>query len=138
MTLSVAARAVALIAAVVLTTCGEPSTESSLPATTTAPSTSTSPTAAPTTASPGTTIELRLAQGSVVGGPRRESVALGETVVLRATSDVAEELHVHTFDLRVELAPGRSGELRFTADIPGRHEVEFEKSSKTALTLEVR
>lgn len=65
-------------------------------------------------------------------------MALGETVVLRATSDVAEELHVHTFDLRTELAPGRPGELRFTAEIPGRQEVEFERSAKTALTLELR
>lgn len=108
------------------------------PTTATAPSSSSpapSPTSAPDAAR---TIQLELAQDNVVGGPRRETVSVGETVVLRATSDVAEELHVHTYDVRTHLAPGEPAEVRFTADIPGRHEVEFEKSGKIALTLEVR
>ena len=138
MTLSRAARAVLLTLPVVLAACGETSPDSAVPATTTGPAGTASPSSVPTTTSPGSTIELRLAQGAVVGGPRREAVALGQTVVLRATSDVVEELHVHTYDLRADLAPGQPGEVRFTADIPGRHEVEFETSGKTALTLEVR
>ena len=137
MTLSRAARAVLLTLPVVLAACGGTSTDSAGPAAPTLPASPASTSSAPTT-SPGTSIELKLAQGAVVGGPRREAVALGQTVVLRVTSDVSEELHVHTYDLRAELAPGQPGELRFTADIPGRHEVEFEASGKTALTLEVR
>jgi hypothetical protein len=134
MVLSCAARAVVVAVLSGLTACGGTSTPSSSPTSTSAPATS----APPTTVSPATTIELRFAQGEAVGGPGRETVALGETVVLRATSDVTEELHVHTYDLRSRLVPGQPTELRFTASIPGRHEVEFERSAKTALTLEVR
>lgn len=102
-----------------------------------AQSTTTSSTEAPAQGAVRT-IEVELAGGSVVGGPRREAVRLGEQVRIRASSDVAEELHVHTYDVRAELRPGEPAEVSFTATIPGRHEVEFEKSRKVALTLEVR
>lgn len=134
MILPSAARAVVVAVVLGLTACGQSSSPSSSRTSTTASATS----ATTTTVSSGTAIELRFAQGEVLGGPRREAVALGETVVLRATSDVVEELHVHTYDLRSRLVPGQPVELRFTASIPGRHEVEFERSAKTALTLEVR
>lgn len=113
---------------------------SSTTATAAAPPTSaaTTPTSAvpPTTAPPA--IEVTLSGGQVVGGPRKETVRLGDEVRIRATSDVAEVLHVHTYNLKTDLQPGVPGEVVFTATIPGRHEVEFEKSGKDALTLEVR
>jgi hypothetical protein len=90
-----------------------------------------------TTSAGGRTIEVAFAGGQVQGGRRTEKVELGEEVRIRAVSDVAEELHVHTYDRRVDLQPGQPGEVVFTADIPGRHEVEFEKSGRAALTLEV-
>ena len=94
-----------------------------------------------TTAAPGSstgrTIEVTLAGGQVSGGPRRESVRLGEQVRIRAVSDVPEELHVHTYEHRRALQPGQPGEVAFTASIAGRHEVEFEKSGKQAVTLVV-
>lgn len=140
------AGALAAVAAFVLSGCGNPDEDA--PPTTEpaplAPTTTTVPSAASpapsTTSAPDAArvIQLELARGDVVGGPRREVVSMGESVVLRATSDVPEELHVHTYDVRTDLAPGVPGEVRFTADIPGRHEVEFEKSGKVALTLEVR
>lgn len=91
-----------------------------------------------TTTRVDTIIEVRLTGGDVEGGPRRETVEVGSTVTIRVVADVAEELHVHTYDLSVELAPGDPGEVTFDATIPGRHEVEFERSGKVALTLEVR
>ena len=91
-----------------------------------------------TTVPAGTLIEVRLADGDVAGGPRRETVALGDTVTIRATADADEEVHVHTYDLSVELSAGEPEEITFEATIPGRHEVEFERSGKLALTLEVR
>ncbi|HEX2192346.1 MAG TPA: hypothetical protein VHH09_04065 [Acidimicrobiales bacterium] len=83
------------------------------------------------------TIEVAFAGGQVQGGRRTEKVELGEEVRIRATSDVAEELHVHTYDRRVALQPSQPAEVVFRADIPGRHEVEFERSGRDALTLEV-
>ncbi|MGH9001163.1 MAG: hypothetical protein ACRDY7_17430 [Acidimicrobiia bacterium] len=94
--------------------------------------------AATTSTTAERTIDLTLAGGQVVGGPRKETVRLGDQVRIRATSDVAEVLHVHTFDLKTDLQPGVPGEVVLTATIPGRHEVEFENSGKDALTLEVR
>ena len=95
------------------------------------------PTATTTSVTQTRTIEVALAGGQVRGGRRTEKVELGEEVRIRAVSDVAEELHVHTYDRRVDLQPAQPGELVFTADIPGRHEVEFERSGRPALTLEV-
>ncbi len=101
----------------------------------------TSTIAAPITTIPTTTaakfIEVTFSGGQVSGGARQETVKVGEQVRIRAVADVVEELHVHTYDQRVALQPGQPGEAVFTASIPGRHEVEFEKSGRRALTLQV-
>lgn len=82
-------------------------------------------------------IELTIVGGEVQGGVRRERVAAGSEVTLRVTSDVADELHVHTYDLTVALVPGRVAELTFIADVPGVHEVELEERRRRVLHLEV-
>jgi hypothetical protein len=82
-------------------------------------------------------IELSIVGGNVEGGVRREKVKVGQQVTLRVTSDVADELHVHTYDLTVDLVPGRSAELTFIANIPGIHEVELEERHRKVLDLEV-
>ncbi len=102
------------------------STSTTLPATTT-----------PTTASVRT-IEAAFANGQVVGGARRETVRLGERVRVRVTSDVVDEVHIHTYDVKAAVAAGQTVELEVVATIPGRHEVELEKKRKQLLTLEVR
>ena len=135
------ARAVACILCAALaaatTACGDSSDDSGdgaePPATST---TAVTGTTTPTTAAVRT-IEVALSGGQVAGGARQEMVKAGEQVRIRAVSDVVEELHVHTYEQRVALQPGEPGETTFTASIPGRHEVEFEKSHKRALTLQV-
>ena len=92
----------------------------------------------PPTTEAARTIEVALFGGQVSGGSRLETVRLGLQVRIRAVSDVDEELHVHTYDQRLALQAGQPGELVLAASIPGRHEVEFEKSGRQALTLEVR
>ena len=121
----------ALLAALPAACSGSPD-DPGAPATTA--STGASPTA---TTATGRTIEVAFAGGQVQGGRRTERVELGEQVRIRAISDVAEELHVHTYDRLLTLQPSQPAELVFTADIPGRHEVEFEKSRRQALVLEV-
>lgn len=131
----------ALVVALTLTGCAGDSGDRDASTTTTGPisSTSAEAPAATTTAAPeDDAIEVRLSGGRVEGGPRRETVAVGDRVTIRAVADVAEELHVHTYDLTVEITPGEPDEISFDATIPGRHEVEFERSGKVALTLEVR
>ena len=111
-----------------------PSTSAEPAPTSAAPTTATSP---PTTAA-ARTIEVTFSGGQVVGGARRETVRLGERVRLRVTSDVADEVHVHTYDLKAAVAAGQTVELEVSGTIPGRHEVELEKRRRQLLTLEVR
>ena len=125
-----------------LTPCGGSSSDDTAePSQTPAPGPATNqarPAATSTNPSPQSkAIEIGFADGQVQGGRRTERVEVGEQVRIRAVSDVAEELHVHTYDRRVELRPSEPADVVFTADIPGRHEVEFERSGRQALTLEV-
>lgn len=128
MSRSGAARACALIAltAALAGACGsDDSTSTADTATTTAvtaapPSTTASTAAAPTTtttAAPGA-IEVTYAGGQVTGGVRTETVALGATVRLRVTSDVAEEVHVHTYDVGGRRGTGRDGRARVQGHDP--------------------
>jgi hypothetical protein len=141
-------RAPALVVGATLSTlaiaaCGGSSSDDAAPV---PPTSSPAPTRSPApsvarsttpTSDGARSIEVAFAGGQVQGGRRTEKVDLGEEVRIRAVSDVAEELHVHTYDRRVSLRPSQSAEVVFAADIPGRHVVEFEHSGRDALTLEV-
>lgn len=83
-------------------------------------------------------IEVTITGGNVDGGVRRETVKLNSQVTLRVTSDVADELHVHSYDLKADLVPGQSADLTFLAKVPGVFEVELEDRQKKVLELEVR
>jgi hypothetical protein len=124
-------------ASTTLTTASSPTTPSSVVATTaTSASATTSPTTAPDDAV--RLIEVTFAGGQVAGGVQRRPVRIGEKVRLRVESDVADEVHVHTYDLRAAVNPGQPAVIELVASIPGRHEVELEKKHKQLLVLEVR
>jgi hypothetical protein len=61
------------------------------------------------------------------GGIVRATVAKGDRVVLVVTSDVADEIHLHGYDLSRDVEAGGTARLPFTADVPGRFEVELEQ-----------
>ncbi len=103
---------------------------------TTVVTTTTAPPVTTTTMDPGALIEVEFSAGDIIGSGRFE-VPLGETVTIRVTSDVAEEIHVHGYDLTLELVAGTTGELTFVADIPGVFEVELERSHLPLFDLEV-
>lgn len=144
------ARVCALAAAivVVLSACaandGTP-TVTSTPATTlAAPPEVASTSSSSTTIGPTTTteavrvIEVTFAGGQVVGGAQRTTVRLGERVRIRVTSDVADQIHVHTYDVKAAVAPDQPAQVDLVASVPGRHEVELEKKRRPLLVLEVR
>ncbi len=81
-------------------------------------------------------IEVLFTGGTVQGGGRIQ-VPRGKPVVVRVTSDVAEEIHVHGYDIYADLEPGITGELTFVADVPGVFEVELERSRLEIIELEV-
>jgi hypothetical protein len=91
---------------------------------------------APTTAS-GQRIEVTVTGGQVSGDTGRVPVPAGTQVTLAVTSDVADEVHVHGYDLTAGLTPGEPAELAFTATIPGVFEVELHDAGTVLLSLQV-
>jgi ABC-type glycerol-3-phosphate transport system substrate-binding protein len=81
-------------------------------------------------------IELEIADGSLVGGVRRESVSIGDSVQMIVTGDSEDVVHVHGVDEYVELTDGE-GELIFDALIPGRFEVELEAAGQLLIELTI-
>ncbi len=95
-----------------------------------------SPDAAPRGAS-GQRIEVTVTGGQVSGDTGRVPVAAGEQVTLVVTSDVADEIHLHGYDLTTPLTPGTPAEFTFEAGVPGVFEVELHDAGTVLLTLQV-
>lgn len=138
----------AAVLAVALTACAagaEPAPDAvgappALPAESTAPVAS--PSAAAPTSTPAPTptarvIELSYAGGTVSGDTGRQTVELGEQVVLRVTSDVAEEVHVHGYDVTQAVPAGSTVDIALTASIPGGFEVELHEAGTALCQLRV-
>jgi hypothetical protein len=113
-----------------------PASTTELGGTSTASSSTPPPTTSSSTAT-GEAIEVTVAGGAVVGGAQRKQVPLGQAVVLRVTSDVADEVHVHGYDKKADVASGGTAEISFTADIPGIFEVELENAKLKLVDLEI-
>jgi hypothetical protein len=111
-------------------TAAPPTTSSTI----SAPPTTSSPEPSPTAAA--TEIDVVVADGGVTT-PIAAEVALGAEVLLRITSDVADEVHVHGYDLETEVPAGGTAEVRFTADAAGVFEVEFHERGLLLLRLTV-
>ena len=78
-----------------------------------------------------------MAGGKVTGVESRVPAKLGERLEVRVTSDVAEQVHVHGYDLTADVAAGGVASIEVDATIPGGFEVELEKSHKTLFQLRV-
>ncbi len=52
-------------------------------------------------------------------------------------SDVAEEVHVHGFDVSKDVAAGGSVTFSFEANIDGKYEVELEHSAVQIASLSI-
>ena len=76
--------------------------------------------------------------GQPQGGIRTLTFKKGDRVRLRIVSDVADEIHVHGYDLKKDVAKGGSVQFSFPATIEGRFEVELENAGIQIANLEVR
>jgi hypothetical protein len=121
----VAATAAAVVM-IVATGCGDDATTSS-----------STPANAPLDTTGATTIEVGYAGGAITGGGKR-SAALGQTVIIKVTSDTADEVHLHGYDKKADAAPGTVATITFKADKPGIFEVELEKKGLKLFELEVK
>ena len=71
------------------------------------------------------------------GGMDKLTVDEGDTVVLRITSDEAEEFHLHGYDRSVDLVPQTEITLELVANASGRFPFELEHSKTELGSLEV-
>ncbi len=71
-------------------------------------------------------MKIVVVNGAPQGGIVRQTVHKGDEVVLVVTSDVADEIHLHGYDMSRDVEAGGTVRLPFTATIPGRFEVELE------------
>lgn len=105
-------------------------------ATTTAPTTTAAATTAPEEPE---TVTIRLeVPADAVPGVRRLSVQRGREVELVVVSEVSDHVHLHGYDLLADVGPGQPGTISFTADAPGRFEIELEERGLQLAELEVR
>ncbi len=81
--------------------------------------------------------DLVVEQKKVVSGDTTLSVKKGDVVTITITVDEPEELHLHGYDVSVDLEPGIPATLRFVANITGRFMFEFEKSKTELGAVEV-
>jgi hypothetical protein len=98
------------------------------------PTRSAAPSAAPT---PDVVeIEIEVEDGRV-DGRSEYAVPVGERVRIEVQADVADEVHVHGYDLMADVSPGRAAVIAFRADAAGVFEVELEDAGKLLFRLRV-
>ena len=71
-------------------------------------------------------VRVTVVNGSPKGGIVRETVDKGERVVIVVSSDVADEVHLHGYDIVRDVTAGGMARIAFLATLPGRFEVELE------------
>lgn len=116
-----------------LTACGDgdsTSTESS--------SATTGDQKAATEGSDGAAVEtIVIRNGEPVGGVRELEYSAGEQVRFDVHSDVADEIHVHGYDLMKDVPAGGTVSFSFPAEIEGIFEVELEGLAEQIAELRV-
>ena len=135
-----------LISGGVLAGCGGDDDAGGVAGATTVASTTTTTSAEPTsTEEPtttagfsGTLIEAKVTGDQVDTASRRVRVSRGEKVRIQVEADHAEEVHVHGYDLKQDVAPGKPAVIEFTADAPGVFEVELEEAARELFELQVQ
>lgn len=112
-------------------------TETAVSTTATAPvGTTPSAPADPGSSGRGESLAVTFRAGTVTGDTS-PSVKRGDRVSISVTSDVADELHLHGYDIARPLTPGQTTTFSFVADIPGKFELELHHNPTRLLTLTV-
>ena len=94
--------------------------------------------AATTTGAAGAqTVQIAVTGTKVQTAERRVKVPLDGKVRLEVTADRADEVHLHGYDRKVDISPGKPAVLEFTADVPGVFEVELEEAGLKLVELQV-
>lgn len=83
------------------------------------------------------TLVIAIENGKPVGGVAELEFTVGERIRFEVDSDVADEIHVHGYDLMKDVEAGGSVSFDFPATIEGIFEVELEDRAKQIAELRV-
>ena len=123
----------------VLAACGNPDATSTTIAptstSTTQQSTTTAPAATTTTAS--ALPRIKVEDGVKTVGLDILSVRVGDTVRFEVEADIADEVHVHGYDMTFDTIPDEAILVEFGADATGIFEVEMEGLGLPIVDIEV-
>ena len=101
-------------------------------------STSSTSTSTTTTTAPKPAVQaIVVSGGKPVGGVKRLSYNNGDQVRFAVQSDIADEIHVHGYDLMKDVPAGGSVSFSFPAKIEGVFEVELEGRKEQIAELRV-
>lgn len=78
-----------------------------------------------------------VSNGEPVGGVQELEYNAGDEIRFRVSSNQADEVHVHGYDVEEEIPAGGSATLSFPADIEGIFEVELHGSETQIAELRV-
>lgn len=81
---------------------------------------------------------IKIVGGKPEGGVRTLTYNKDERVTFTVTSDVADEIHVHGFNLAKEVGKGARVTFSFRASDQGAYEIELEGRGEQIAELEVR
>ena len=81
--------------------------------------------------------QVILKGGKPVGGIKKITVSKGDLVRFAVRSDVGDEIHVHGYDFKKTVKPGRKASFSFPAKIDGVFVIELEKRGEQIATLTV-
>jgi hypothetical protein len=84
---------------------------------------------------PATTIVV--AQGVPLGGTHLLTYRQGAEINLTVSSDVADEVHFHGYDIHRDVSPGHPVHFRIRATIQGSYPVELEQHGETLAQVTV-
>jgi ABC-type glycerol-3-phosphate transport system substrate-binding protein len=102
------------------------------------PNTSTpSNTADPSGEQADVTINVTVANGKVNPSGATIKAKAGQTILVTAVSDAADEVHIHGYDKELPLTPGKPASVKFTANMKGTFEIETHESGKLVAKLVV-
>ncbi len=108
----------------------------STPTPTVSPSPSESPSPTPSPEPERTVIDVSFRNGAVQG-PTEFTVTQGERVRIIVDADVTDEVHLHSYDLHADVAPGEPARIDFVARVAGVFECELEGAGTLLFRLEI-
>ena len=117
--------------------------DNAAPATTAAQTTTAATTTEPgvTTTAPAEPQAVRISvsvPGDKAPTVKHFTIKQGSQVVFVVKSELADEVHLHGYDLSADVAPGAPATIRFKATAPGLFEAELESRSLPIAEIEVR